>query len=182
MKKQVCVMGISKNDDTPFRVMMLKEIDGERTLPLIIGQAEAQAIIVALEPLSLPRPLVYDTFILVAKTFDVELQEVFIYDKKNGIYFATMVWRGLENKTFETDSRPSDAIALALRTKAPIFLEESILANFGSNIKDKVVFLKHEMTLFDMDRPRLEALLEESVKAEEYEKAAAIRDVLKTKI
>ena len=78
MKKQVCVMGISKNDDTPFRVMMLKEIDGERTLPLIIGQAEAQAIIVALEPLSLPRPLVYDTFILVAKTFDVELQEVFI--------------------------------------------------------------------------------------------------------
>ena len=56
------------------------------------------------------------------------------------------------------------------------------MENYGVNVKDKVVFLKHEMTLFDMDRAQLEALQEECVMAEDYEKAAAIRDILKTKI
>lgn len=183
MKKQVSVLGISKNDfiDTPFRVLLLKEVGGERNLPLLIGQAEAQAIVAILESLDLPRPLVYDAFVRFSAEVGVKFKEVFIYSKKESVYLANMVWQQMD-KIIEIDSRPSDAIALALRENAPIFIEEEILQNFGSNIKDKVVFLKHEMTLFDMNRSQLEALLEESVKAEDYEKAAAIRDVLKTKI
>ncbi|MBO7316706.1 MAG: bifunctional nuclease family protein [Paludibacteraceae bacterium] len=181
MKKQVSVAGVSRNGDGNFRVLILKEVAGERTLPLVIGQAEAQAIVVALEALKLPRPLIYDMFANTFEVFDITLKEVFIYNKKDGVYFTNIICEQQE-KIVEIDFRPSDAIALALRANAPIFLEEEILENYGVNIKDKVVFLKHEMSLFDMDRTQLEALQEECVKAEDYEKAAAIRDVLKTKI
>lgn len=107
-------------------VIILKDQNGTKSIPIWIGQMEAIAIITELEKIPFTRPLTHDLLRHILDQFKIKVVRVSIVDLKSGTYYATIT---LENqgKRFELDSRPSDAIALALKTNAPIFVESSVI-------------------------------------------------------
>ena len=120
---KVVKLGIDVNSKMP--VIILKEKEGQKTLPIWIGLFEAQAIALALEKVKPLRPLTHDLAQLLIEKLDGKLDRVVISDVINNTFYARLfIQRNGEN--VEVDSRPSDAIALALRFKAPIFVDETI--------------------------------------------------------
>ena len=112
------------------RVVILKEKDSNRYLPIWIGPAEADAIAVKLQDVSVPRPLTHDLLRSVITTLGGGVNHVVVSDLENDTFFAKVVIQ-VNGQTSEVDCRPSDAIALAVRTEAPIFVEESVLEKAG---------------------------------------------------
>jgi len=120
---KVAQLGIDMNSKMP--VIILKEKEGEKSLPIWIGPFEAQAIALALGKVKPPQPLTHDLVQLLIEKLDGKLDRVVISDVINNTYYARLfIQRNQEN--LQVDSRPSDAIALALRFKAPIFINETI--------------------------------------------------------
>lgn len=106
--------------------LILKEKEGERYVPVIIGMSEARAILVELNQSPTHRPLTHELFVSLADHYGTMLVEVDIVHYENGVYFADMVMIGSDNKVFHLDARPSDAIALALKFNAPFFMDTAI--------------------------------------------------------
>lgn len=106
--------------------LILKEKEGERYVPVIIGMSEARAILVELNQSPTHRPLTHELFVSLADHHGTMLVEVDIVHYENGVYFADMVMIGSDNKVFHLDARPSDAIALALKFNAPFFMDTAI--------------------------------------------------------
>lgn len=106
--------------------LILKEKEGERYVPVIIGMSEARAILVELNQSPTHRPLTHELFVSLADHYGSLLVEVNIVHYENGVYFADMVMIGSDNKVFHLDARPSDAIALALKFNAPFFMDTAI--------------------------------------------------------
>lgn len=121
---KVARLGIDVNLKMP--VIILKEKEGEKSLPIWIGLFEAQAIAFALEKVKPPRPLTHDLIKLLIEKLDGKLDRVVISEVINNTYYARLFIQRNREK-LQVDSRPSDAIALALRFKAPIFINETIL-------------------------------------------------------
>ncbi len=112
-------------------VIIFTESGGDKTLPIVIGAFEAQAIVIALEKeLHSPRPLTHDLFKIFADKFDIVIKQVIIYKLVDGIFYANLICEqnGIEQ---HIDSRTSDAVALAIRSKAPIFIYKDILDEAG---------------------------------------------------
>lgn len=109
------------------RVVILKELANERYLPIWIGQFEAEAITIELQEAEQKRPLTHDLLKNTIAALGGRVVHILINDLRNDIFFARLVIE-VGDKTFEVDSRPSDAIALAVRTKSPIFVSESVMA------------------------------------------------------
>ena len=124
---------IERPEGTP--VLLLREVDGDRYLPIWIGHMEATAIAMQIEPGSPKpdRPLTHDLFKTVISTFGRELTQIRIVDLQEGTYFAELVFDG----DVHIAARPSDSIALALRTGSPIYAEESVLEEVGLLIPDE---------------------------------------------
>jgi hypothetical protein len=120
------VMGISVDQASGGAVLFLQD-DAERTLPIWIGMAEATSIAKELEGVELPRPLTHDLFRDVLRAVGVELLRVEIVDLRDNTYFAELVLRDAQGRTLRVDSRPSDAIALAVRAGASILVHERVL-------------------------------------------------------
>jgi len=191
-KIKLNVLGISYSQtQTGAYALVLTEEEGERRIPIIIGGFEAQSIAIQLEGLKPPRPLTHDLFHNFALTFKINLKEVIIYKLEEGVFYSKLICNnGGEDVTI--DARTSDAVALALRFKCPIYTTEEILSKSGividleqdkgtgevkSEKKTKKTTTKGSTQKYkDMDLEELEGLLEEAVKNEEYEKASAIRD------
>ncbi len=112
------------------RVVILKEKDSDRYLPIWIGPAEADAIAVKLQDVSVPRPLTHDLLSSVIKSLGGWLTHVTVCDLQNDTFFAKLSLR-LDGKTVEVDSRPSDAIALAVRAGVPIYANDEVLEKAG---------------------------------------------------
>ena len=108
------------------RVVILKEKEADRYLPIWIGPAEADAIAVKLQDVSVPRPLTHDLLGNVIGQLGGSVKSIVVHDLMNDTFFAKIVL-GLDGRTVEIDCRPSDAIALAVRAKVPIFVEETVL-------------------------------------------------------
>lgn len=115
------------------RVVILKEKGSDRYLPIWIGPAEADAIAVKLQDVSVPRPLTHDLLGSVIKSLGAGLIRITVCDLQNDTFYAKLSLQ-LDGKVVEVDSRPSDAIALAVRVKAPIFAEDSVLAKAGVHL------------------------------------------------
>ncbi|MEK9150113.1 MAG: bifunctional nuclease family protein [Candidatus Desantisbacteria bacterium] len=124
---EVEVMGVAFDGSTNMPIVVLKD-KRDRTLPIWIGILEAQSILFALENVKTPRPLTHDLLKDIIDKLGAELKEVAITSLTNNIFFAKVVI-GIDGKKTELDSRPSDAIALALRTSSPIFVSDSLFAN-----------------------------------------------------
>lgn len=165
--------------------VILGEIGGHRRLPIVIGAFEAQAIAVALENMQPSRPLTHDLLKNFMTSFDVQLQEVYICDLQEGIFFAKLICF-TANDTIEIDSRTSDALALAVRFGCPIYVNASILEQAGieneSGEKNKEIVSSNisnkssENDLSAMSIEALTELLNEVLEQEDYIRAIDIRD------
>lgn len=112
------------------RVVILKEKDAERYLPIWIGTAEADAIAVKLQGVNVPRPLTHDLINSIIEVLGAKLDSIVVSDLKNDTFFAKIVLT-VDGGQMEIDSRPSDALALAVRTDVPIYAEESVMDRAG---------------------------------------------------
>jgi bifunctional DNase/RNase len=120
---RVGVVGLDPRTDSP--VVVLRERDGERSLPIWIGTAEARSIAIQLEELELPRPNTHDLAQRLLASLDARLDRTVVTDLQRGTYFAVMVVR-TGDRQLEIDARPSDAIAIALRMGAPLYVREGL--------------------------------------------------------
>lgn len=116
-------------------IVLLKERDGERYLPIWIGAAEATAIALAMQGVDPPRPMTHDLFTNVLEELHVSLEKIEITDLVDGTYYA-MLHLSRNGSTHEISSRPSDAIALAVRSTVPIFVAEGVLEEASVVIRD----------------------------------------------
>ena len=163
--------------------MVLDEVDGKRKLPVVIGEFEAQSVAVALDKDIKPhRPFTHDLFKNFAYRFDVVIKRVIITKLVDGVFYSSLICE--RDKIEEIiDSRTSDAIALALRFKAPIFTHENVLDQAGvifdkedssDNVRNDDELADPEYT--DLSTQELEEAIKKAVKKEDYEMAARIRD------
>lgn len=123
------VMGIALDTRTGSPIVVLHDKENRKALPIWIGSAEASAIIRKIENLTVARPMTHDLIIDIIKKTGYNLDRVEINDVEKETYFASLVLINNEGKEIEIDSRPSDAIAVAIRIDAPIFVSAKVLAN-----------------------------------------------------
>jgi len=129
---KVSAMAFDRASKTP--IIFLKEIDGDMVLPIWIGTPEANAIAMELEGLKPPRPFTHDLIKNILNGFNIKLLKVVVNKIENDTYYATLVLEK-DNELFEVDARPSDSIAIALRMKVPIFVEEEVMEKSGTSIE-----------------------------------------------
>ncbi len=115
------------DDKRRDQLIVLREKNGNRVLPIVIGIYEADAIRLKVSGVELPRPLTHDLLQSTITELEAKLQMVVIHELRQGTFFAKLVLKTGDGRNKEVDARPSDAIALALRAEAPIFAEESLL-------------------------------------------------------
>src|SRR5688572_1437766 len=120
---------------TQARVVILKEVEGERHLPIWIGPFEAEAIAMELQSIPSTRPLPYDLLRSVIGELGAEVQRILITEISNEFFYARIVLN-TNGSSVEIDSRPSDAIALAVRVKVPIFVDDSVMDRAGVRLED----------------------------------------------
>lgn len=123
---EVKVFGLALDEDSQVPVLILKDLAEEKVLPIWIGAMEAMAISMALNDVAMPRPMTHDLLLGVIRQMGGEVRSVEIVDLRDGTYFAEIEVAEAE-KTRRIDSRPSDAVALALRAKAPIRVAPQVL-------------------------------------------------------
>lgn len=128
MYKPMIVSGLTVDPITNSPIVILKEIDGEQTLPIWIGLLEATAIASELEGIKFSRPMTHDLFRDLMEMVDVKIQKIEVCDLKNNTYYALIHFRH-GGKDMSIDARPSDALALSLRVKAPIFVADEVIKN-----------------------------------------------------
>ena len=182
-KIQVDILGLSTSPSSGGAyALILKEVNGNRRLPIIIGAFEAQSIALEMEGIKPPRPLTHDLMKNIIDSLGTALSEIMINDLREGTFYAKI---SLDSQ--EIDSRPSDAIALAVRYGVPIFVSDKVM--------DEAAFYpeaeEQQGEPADPDAPpkpkdvkltKIEALraqLSESIEREDYEKAAQLRDELR---
>ena len=174
--------------------LILNEVEGDRKLPIVIGAFEAQSIAIALEKeIRPPRPLTHDLFKNFSDRFDIVVKQVIIHKLVDGVFYSSLICE--RDKIEEIiDARTSDAIALALRFKAPIFTYKNILDKAGIYLKvnpdkdnEDDSILMDDMVVEELEGAveesykgktlqELNTLLDEAVNDEDYERAAKIRD------
>ncbi|HAQ64809.1 MAG TPA: hypothetical protein DCR43_02995 [Bacteroidales bacterium] len=167
--------------------LILGEADGRRRLPIIIGSFEAQSIALELEKMKPSRPLTHDLFKTFASTFDISVTEVVIHKFSDGIFYALLYCTNGERRV-EIDSRTSDAVALALRFRCPIYTTEDVMALAAIDMAEQnEVFdmtgdsddVVEESEYAGIEVEELEKMMQEAIGREEYEKASLIRDEIK---
>lgn len=167
--------------------LVLSEVEGNRRLPIVIGGTEAQAIAIELEKMTPSRPLTHDLFRSFATSFDINIEEILIYNLVEGIFFAKLISTG-DGKTVEIDARTSDAVAIAVRFNCPIFCYDFILDQAGVNAEDAEAETVEEETDIDLGElttiedtsslspEELQKQLDIALQKEDYERASRIRD------
>ncbi len=171
--------------------LILGEENGELKLPIVIGGYEAQSIALVIEGLKPQRPLTHDLISNFFSQFGIILKEVIINKLEEGVFFSTLVTEK-DNKIQNIDARTSDAIALALRMKCPIYTYKSILNDAGIQYEENdTEGEEKEEIIEDVNTPvvthdlnqlslkELEAELEKAIKIEDYVRAALLRDEIK---
>ena len=167
------VVKVSYDSQAKTYAVVLKETGGDRFIPIIIGSFEAQSIALALESIETPRPLTHDLICDLINFYDGYLKAVRISNIKDGIFIAHLEIESPGHKCQTIDSRPSDAITLALKTSTPILISCSIIDKggfynnfpYGDEKKAKKTSLR-----------TLKQKLESAIEKEEYEMAAKLRD------
>lgn len=185
------ILGLSSNhSQSGSFTLVMGEVEGLRRLPIVIGMFEAQAIAIEIEKIIPNRPMTHDLFKSFSDSFQFEIEKIVISEMKEGVFYAKIHSKS-ETALSEIDSRPSDAIAIAVRFGASIFCSEKVLSEAGIEFSEedkkeeakkpsKSVAGKNtaqkENLLKDFGLDKLNTLLEKAILDEDYEKAARIRD------
>ena len=168
--------------------LVLEQVGGPYRIPVVVGVSEAQSIAVRLENIVPPRPMPHDIMVSMSHGFGISLDEVFIYKFDDGVFLSELRFSN-DDRSIAIDSRTSDAIALSLRTGAPIYTTREILEQTGFIIPDEEI-KKDEKTgeeepadirLDKLAVVELEKMLAGCVEREEYERAAEIKAVIDRK-
>lgn len=150
-KVSLYVLGLSYSQlQSGAYAIILAEHGGPRRIPVVIGAAEAQSIAIALEAIRTPRPLTHDLFVSFAQAFGVKLTRVFIYRFEDGIFSSELTFTD-GTRTVTIDARTSDAIAIALRGKAPIYTTPEIIEETGFVIADGEFTRPGDLDADDLD-------------------------------
>lgn len=191
MQKIQCeILGLSSSPSTGGAyAILLKEINGTRRLPIIIGAFEAQAIALEIEGIKPPRPLTHDLLKNVIDNLGSVVTEILIDELRENTFYAKIILE-ISGLTNEIDARPSDAIALSVRAQAPIYVSETVMetaafipseepeekeeSSKASEIREKEIPNSKEAKLASLQNK-----LREALDAEEYERAAKLRDDIK---
>jgi len=197
-KIKLNVLGISYSQtQSGAYALVLSEEEGNRRIPIIVGGFEAQAIAIELEGLTPPRPLTHDLFKNFSDSYGIRILEVNIHKLEDGVFFANILCDN-GDRQMTLDARTSDAIALALRFKCPIFTTEEIVEKAGIVLdfekdsgldqtdvpEEREIEAKPEKSkkriilpnLAESSMEELRSLLSEAVSKEDYERASEIRD------
>lgn len=174
--------------------LILKEKEGDRYVPIIIGMSEARAILVELNRSHTQRPLTHELFVALCGQFGSRLAEVNIVHYEDGVYFANLHIQRPDNSVIVIDARPSDAIALALRSEAPFYMLEEVFnanclmdqatdvleefnpADVLSDTREIRPDAYIEQKIKEMTTTELESLLEGAIESEDYELASKIQE------
>ena len=173
-------------------VLLLNEMEGKRQLPIVIGWCEARSIALALEGSDPPeRPLTHDLFLSIGDIFGITISKVVIHTLNEGIFHASFFCKSKGKKEVEIDARTSDAVALAVRFKCPIFTYEQVLSKAGiildKTLEDDIAFEQEESDdpkekgLKDFTLSKLQTMLKKAIESEDYEKASEIRDEINSR-
>jgi len=162
--------------------ILLREPEGNRQLPIIVGVFEAQSIALALEKVAMPRPLTHDLCSNILKELNIRIPEILVSELIDGTFHAKIFLEKMgEREMIQIDSRPSDAIALALRMNASIYVADKVMDEAGQIISQKAG--KEE--IYDDESPEIKTLdllfelrneLQQAIEEENYEQAAKLRD------
>ena len=192
----VDILGLSPSPSSPGAyTLILKETEGERRLPIIIGQFEAQAIALELEGIKPPRPLTHDLVKNVLESLETNLSDVIISELREGTFFARLNVEG-NSSSHEIDARPSDAIAIAIRFGVPIYVAEAVMEEAAGVPETEEAEQGPESESDPKpDRPKkgrsspaytkeskmeqLQKELTDAVSREDYERAAKLRDEIR---
>lgn len=197
-KIKLNVLGISYSQtQSGAYALVLSEEEGNRRIPIIVGGFEAQAIAIELEGLTPPRPLTHDLFKNFSVAYGIKILEVNIHKLEDGVFFANIICDNGDNR-MTLDARTSDAIALALRFKCPIYTTEEIVEKAGivldfekdSDLTQPDITDEKEVEeppqkkrkrtirpdLSESSLEELKSLLADAVAKEDYERASEIRD------
>ena len=181
------IVGMTYSESsTGAYVLIMGDKNSRRRLPIVIGGAEAESIAVGIEKHKNGRPHTHDLFLRFAKEFGIEIMEVVINRFRDGVYYAMLVCKHGDDLTM-IDARPSDAIAIAVRADCEIYAYESVMEEAGVIMDDidkpsaedeeePINKGGNPVSLDSLDMDDLEALLQEAIDNEDYEKAAKIRD------
>ena len=167
--------------------VLLQEKEGGRSLPIVVGSAEAQAIALYLEGVDMPRPMTHDLLINVLDSLESDIRQVTIARMKNGTFFAEIEVSNSQVGDIIIDSRPSDAIAIALRTMTPIYVSDEVMERAGIDNYSTGGEVVETVSLDDLSKEEsmgsvienLAEALEKAISEEEYEVAARLRDRIK---
>ncbi len=155
-------------------MLILREMEGIRWLPIFIGQPEALSITTIQKAVRAQRPLTFDLVQTLLEAVGARVEEVVVTELRDSTFFAEVILRLSSGGVRQVDSRPSDAIALALRTRAPIFISEKVMIEAGQSAE-----LAIEQNDLGDQLKELNQQLTESVEQEAYEKAARLRDQIR---
>lgn len=185
------ILGLSSNhSQSGSFTLIMGEVDGVRRLPIVIGMFEAQAIAIEIEKIIPNRPMTHDLFKSFSDSFQFQIDKIVISDMKEGVFYAKIHSKN-EESSVEIDSRPSDAIAIAVRFGSSIFCSEKVLSEAGIEFTEEEKreeskkpsksqaakgVIPKENTLKDFSLDKLNSLLDKAIGDEDYEKAARIRD------
>jgi len=185
------ILGLSSSPSTGGAyAILLKELEGHRRLPIIIGAFEAQAIALEMEGIKPPRPLTHDLLKQITDNLGAIVNEVIIDELRENTFFAKIIIE-VSGLTQEIDARPSDAIALAVRAEAPIYVASAVMdtAAFIPSEEDEIEEINSGISPESKKNKKpasketkLAAMhdkLREAIDKEEYERAAIIRDDIK---
>ena len=177
----VKVQKISFHPPSRSYAVILSEINGKRKLPVIVGSFEAQSIALALESMDTPRPLTHDLIGLLIDEIDASLVSVRITDLEDGVFYASLDINGEVTGKRSVDSRPSDAIAIALKALAPIFATIKVIENAALKsvvLESGTTTPATQETEFTKYKTldNLKDALDKAIEDEEYEIAAKLRD------
>ncbi len=191
MKKiKLDVLGLSGKEQglQQAYALVLSEVGGSRRIPIVIGHAEAQAIAIALENMRSVRPLTHDLFVSFLKKINAFVKEVVIVKLESNIFYSEILFIHNGNE-FSLDARTSDAVTMAIKTNAPIYIDEEIINRVGIDIskvksdpkKSTETEKKEKNSLEEKSLSELQKILQKAIKAEDYELAAKVRDLIQRK-
>lgn len=194
---EIIGLSYSQTQTGAYALVLGEKVKSKRRLPIIIGGFEAQAIAIELEDMKPSRPLTHDLFKSFADSYSIDIKEIIIYNLVEGIFYAKIVSEK-GGKEIEIDTRTSDAIALAVRFKCPIYTYEFILASAGiileegvndddnelskeieaieeelENIEEPAPLSYKDLTLDELNRR-----LQDAIESENYEEASKIKEEL----
>ncbi len=138
------IFGLALDEQSQVPLLILKDLEETRVLPIWIGAMEAMAISVSLNQVSISRPLTHDLMLQTLQTLGASLQSISVVDLKEGTYYAELHLEQ-QDRTYVVDSRPSDAIALAVRTGVPVYANEDLLERMDKHFdQESEAVLKDE--------------------------------------